>query len=88
MLNVTWVKNGYSSKYWSPGIKFSIYTQFIRPASEYGIQVKILEKSKLDILESAQLNASRILLQLPWDCQFKLLEDSSVWKQCSAETEF
>ena len=56
------VKNGYSSKYWSPGIKMSVYKQFIRPTAEYGLQVKILEKSDLDIVESAQLKASRILL--------------------------
>jgi len=65
------VKNGYSSKYWSPGIKLSVYKQFIRPTAEYGMQVKILEKAKLDILESAQLKASRILLQLPWNCSIQ-----------------
>ena len=51
------VKNGYSSKYWSAGIKLSVHKQFIRPTAEYGLQVKILEKSDLDILESAQLKA-------------------------------
>jgi hypothetical protein len=66
------VKNGYSSKYWSPGIKLSVYKQFIRPIAEYGMQVKILEKAELDILESAQLKASRILLQLPWNCSITL----------------
>ena len=65
------VKNGYSSKYWSPGIKLSVYKQFIRPTAEYGFQVKILEKSNLDILEGAQLKASRILLQLPWNCSIQ-----------------
>jgi hypothetical protein len=65
------VKNGYSSKYWSPGIKMSVYKQFIRPTAEYGLQVKIMEKSELDILESAQLKASRILLQLPWNCSIQ-----------------
>ena len=66
-------KNGYSSKYWSPGIKLSVYKQFIRPAAEYGLQIKILEKSELDILESAQLKASRILLQLPWNCSIQAI---------------
>ena len=61
------VKNGYSSKYWSPGIKLSVYKQFIRPTAEYGMQVKILEKAELD----AQLKASRILLQLPWNCSIQ-----------------
>ena len=65
------VKNGYSSKYWSPGIKLSVYKQFIRPTAEYGMQVKILEKAELDIIESAQLKASRILLQLPWNCSIQ-----------------
>jgi hypothetical protein len=65
------VKNGYSSKYWSPGIKLSVYKQFIRPTAEYGMQVKIFEKAELDILESAQLKASRILLQLPWNCSIQ-----------------
>ena len=41
-----------------------VYKQFFRPTAEYGLQVKILEKSDLDILESAQLKASRILLQI------------------------
>ena len=67
------VKNGYSNKYWSPGIKFSVYKQFIRPTAEYGFQVKILENSQLDILESAQLKASRILLQLPWNCSIQAI---------------
>ena len=49
------------------GIKISVYKQFIRPTAEYGLQVKVLENSELDILESAQLKASRILLQLPWN---------------------
>lgn len=66
-------KNGYSSKYWSPGIKLSVYKQFIRPTAEYGLQIKILEKSELDILESAQLKASRILLQLPWNCSIQAI---------------
>ena len=66
-------KNGYSSKYWSPGIKLSVYKQFIRPAAEYGLQVKILEKSDLDILEGSQLKASRILLQLPWNCAIQAI---------------
>jgi hypothetical protein len=61
------VKNGYASKYWSPGIKLSVYKQFIRPTAEYGLQLKILENSDMDILESAQLKAARILLQLPWN---------------------
>ena len=65
------VKNGYSSKYWSSGIKLSVYKQFIRPTAEYGFQVKILDISNLDILESAQLKASRILLQLPWNCSIQ-----------------
>jgi len=50
------VKNGFASKYWSPGIKLSVYKQFIRPTAEYGMQVKILERKELDILETAQLN--------------------------------
>ena len=66
-------KNGYSSKYWSPGIKLSVYKQFIRPTAEYGFQIKILEKPELDILESAQLKASRILLQLPWNCSIQAI---------------
>lgn len=66
-------KNGYSSKYWSPGIKISVYKQFIRPTAEYGLQIKILEKSELDLLESAQLKASRILLQLPWNCSIQAI---------------
>ena len=66
-------KNGYSSKYWSPGIKISVYKQFIRPTAEYGLQIKILEKSELDMLESAQLKASRILLQLPWNCSIQAI---------------
>ena len=67
------VKNGFASKYWSPGIKFSVYKQFIRPTAEYGLQVKILENSDLDILESSQLKASRILLQLPWNCSIQAI---------------
>ena len=66
-------KNGYSSKYWSPGIKISVYKQFIRPTAEYGFQVKILEQTELDILESAQLKAARILLQLPWNCSIQAI---------------
>jgi hypothetical protein len=65
------VKNGYSSKFWSPGIKFSVYKQFIRPTAEYGLQVKILERQELDILESAQLKACRILMHLPWNCSIQ-----------------
>jgi hypothetical protein len=49
----------------------SVYKQFIRPTAEYGLQVKILEKSELDIIEAAQLKASRILLQLPWNCSIQ-----------------
>jgi len=67
------VKNGYSSKYWAPGIKVSVYKQFIRPTAEYGLQVKILEQSELDILEAAQLKATRILLQLPWNCSIQAI---------------
>ena len=37
------------------------------------MQVKILEKAELDILESAQLKATRILIQLPWKCRNKIL---------------
>ena len=67
------VKNGYSSKYWSPGIKLSVYKQFIRPTAEYGLQIKILENSDIDTLEAAQLKASRILLQLPWNCSIQAI---------------
>lgn len=66
-------KNGYASKYWSAGIKFSVYKQFVRPAGEYGLQLKILDKSDLDLLEGAQLKASRILLQLPWNCSIQAI---------------
>ena len=66
-------KNGYAGKYWSAGIKFSVYKQFIRPAGEYGLQLKILEKSDLDILEASQLKASRILLQMPWNCSIQAI---------------
>jgi hypothetical protein len=50
------VKGGYSSKYWSSGIKFGVYKQFIRPIAEYGLQLKIMDDP-----EAAQLKASRIL---------------------------
>ena len=67
------VKSGYGSKYWSPGIKLSVYKQFIRPTAEYGFQVKIFKTGELDILEAAQLKASRILLQLPWNCSIQAI---------------
>ena len=67
------VKNGYSSKYWSPGIVLSVYKQFIRPTAEYGLQIKKLENSDIDTLEAAQLKASRILLQLPWNCSIQAI---------------
>jgi hypothetical protein len=66
-------KNGYASKYWSAGIKLSVYKQFVRPAGEYGLQLKILEKSDLDFLEAAQLKAARILLQMPWNCSIQAI---------------
>ena len=67
------VKSGYGSKYWSPGVKLSVYKQFIRPTAEYGFQVKIFKTGEWDILESAQLKASRILLQLPWNCSIQAI---------------
>jgi len=67
------VKGGYSSKYWSSGIKFGVYKQFIRPIAEYGLQLKIMDTSVLDVLEAAQLKASRILLQLPWNCSIQAI---------------
>ena len=65
------VKNGYSSKYWSPGVKVAVYKQFIRPTAEYGLQVKIFERADLDLLEASQLKATRVLLQLPWNCSIQ-----------------
>ena len=67
------VKGGYSSKYWSSGIKFGVYKQFIRPTAEYGLQLKIMDTSVLDALEATQLKASRILLQLPWNCSIQAI---------------
>jgi hypothetical protein len=67
------VKGGYSSKYWSSGIKFGVYKQFIRPTAEYGLQLKIMDTQVLDTLEAAQLKASRILLQLPWNCSIQAI---------------
>jgi hypothetical protein len=67
------VKGGFGNKYWSAGIKLSIYKQFVRPAAEYGLQVKILKLRDLDVLESAQLKASRVLLQLPWNCSIQAI---------------
>jgi hypothetical protein len=67
------VKGGYSSKYWSPGIKLGVYKQFIRPTADYGLQLKIMDTSVLDVLESSQLKASRILLQLPWNCSIQAI---------------
>ena len=67
------VKGGYSSKYWSSGIKLGVYKQFIRPTAEYGLQLKIMETSVLDVLEAAQLKASRILLQLPYNCSIQAI---------------
>ena len=51
------VKGGYSSKYWSPEIKLGAYKQFIPPTDEYGFQLKIMDTSVLDVLESSQLKA-------------------------------
>jgi hypothetical protein len=67
------VKGGYSSKFWSSGIKFGVYKQFIRPTAEYGLQLKIMDTSVIDVLETAQLKASRILLQLPWNCSIQAI---------------
>jgi hypothetical protein len=67
------VKGGYSSKYWSSGIKYGVYKQFIRPTAEYGLQLKIMDSSALDTLEAAQLKASRILLQLPWNSSIQAI---------------
>jgi hypothetical protein len=67
------VKGGYSNKYWSPGIKLGVYKQFIRPTAEYGLQLKIMDTSVLDVLEATQLKASRILLQLPWNCSIQAI---------------
>ena len=39
----------------------------------YGLQIKILENSDIDTLEAAQLKASRILLQLPWNCSIQAI---------------
>jgi hypothetical protein len=62
------VKGGYSSKYWSSGIKFGVYKQFIRPIAEYGLQLKIMDDP-----EAAQLKASRILQQLPWNSSIQAI---------------
>jgi len=67
------VKGGYSSKYWSAGIKMGVYKQFIRPTAEYGLQLKIMDTAVMDIVEAAQLKASRILLQLPWNCSIQAI---------------
>jgi hypothetical protein len=67
------VKGGYGSKFWSPGIRFGVFKQFIRPTAEYGLQLKIMDTSVLDVLESSQLKASRIMLQLPWNCSIQAI---------------
>ena len=67
------VKGGYTNKNWSPGVKLAVYKQFIRPTAEYGLQVKILENGNLDLLESAQLKALRILMHLPWNASIQAM---------------
>ena len=70
------VKGGYSNKYWSAGIKLSVYKQFIRPIAEYGLQLKIMDTAVLDILEAAQLKASLL---------FKKQRNPSVSKSLSLQ---
>ena len=57
----------------SEGIKMAFQKQFIGPTVEYVLQLKIMDTSVSDLLEGMQLKASRILLQLPWNCSIQAI---------------